>query len=366
MITEVGSIFPLDTLEIKLSTKYTNEEFKSFLGLKDDTLFLSLAREGFSIVARNHSENKKVLLPGYTCQTVCDPFVELGWELYTYLIDDNLRINECNILEKVNCFKPNVAVFHPFYGSNFTPEEIDTIKLIKRQGVIIVIDYTQSIYYKEHLDFADYIVASLRKWFDCPDGGYIYSNNHNLSAYLNLQENISFIVPQTDSMYLRGDYFKTGNQHLKDISIRLNKQAVGGAEKNIQPHSLSTFSFNRLLNSSIEEFGNIRFDNYSFLHNNLIQNKKIRFVYGNLSEVISAPLYFPLFCKNRSELQKQLAQNKVYAPILWEIPEYYSDLDDCSKYIYEHILVIPIDQRYGIREMKRICDIINAFSKEEN
>ena len=84
---EVGSVFPLDTLEISPITRYTIDEFKDFLGLNDCVLFLSLGRESFSIIARNHPQVKRVLLPTYTCQTVCDPFVELGWDIDTYLID---------------------------------------------------------------------------------------------------------------------------------------------------------------------------------------------------------------------------------------------------------------------------------------
>lgn len=362
MITEVGSVYPLDTLELKPTDILTVDELKKHLSIVGDFVLLSLGREGFSIVARKHSEVKRVLLPKYTCQTVCDPFVELGWEIDTYTIDKSLRIDINDIKYHVESFKPTVIVVHPFYGTSFTFEETETIKEIKDKGIIVVADYTQSIYCKDHLDFADYVVASLRKWFDCPDGGYIYSTNHKLTDYYNLSENTVFVVPQTDSMYLRDSYFKTGNQSLKDISIRLNKQAVSGADKNIQPHALSKFGLNRLLNSELEAFAAVRFSNYKYLYNHINQNNVIKFVYTSLDSIVSSPLYFPIYCKNRSALQKLLAENKVYAPVLWSVPECYKNLDEISQYIYEHILVIPIDQRYGESEMRRISEIINCFS----
>lgn len=364
MMKEVGSVFPLDTLQINSSVRYTVDEFKRFFGLESNVLFLSLGRESFSIVARNHPQVKKVLLPTYTCQTVCDPFVELGWEIDTYLIDKNLRIDFQNIRERFDDFKPAVLVVHPFYGRTFSQEEINVLEEIKKQGVIIVADYTQSVYCKEHLRFADYVVGSLRKWFDSPDGGYIFSSHHDLSAYSSLSEYTDFVISQSDSMYLRNLYFKTGNHVLKDISIRLNKQAVNSVEKNIYPHLLSDFGLNRLLNSSIEEFGRIRFENYKYLYRNINQNEKIRFIYNNLDDLVSAPLYFPIFCENRSNLQKELALNKIYAPLLWPVPEYYKKLDDVSLYIYSHILALPIDQRYGFSEMERICSVINKFTED--
>ena len=366
MITEVGSVFPVDTLYgDETHEKYTKEEFGSFLNLDKNVLFLSLGREAFSIIAYNHSANKKVLLPMYTCQTVVDPFVELGWEFDTYSIDTNLRINIQNLKEKLYVFKPGVAVFHPYYGTFFTQEEIEAIREVKSNGVIIVVDYTQCIYNKEHIDHADYVVGSLRKWFDSPDGGYIYSRCQDISAYGSLSENMSFVIPQIDSMYLRGRYFKTGDQGLKDISIRLNKQAVSVAGKNIEPHALSIFGMNRLLNADVVTFGKIRLSNYAYLYNHLFQTGKVKFVYNDIGEVVSSPLYFPIYCENRGELQKKLAENSVYAPILWERPEFYTCSDESSSYIYDHILVIPIDQRYGIDEMKRVCKIINSFSKED-
>lgn len=363
MEKEIGSIFPLETLDLSTSTKSSLNDFKSALALPEDAVLLSLGRESFSIVARNHPEVKRVLLPRYTCQTVCDPFVELGWKVDTYQIDLSLRINLSDIEKHYNKFKPSVVVFHPFYGTHFTQEEIDIIKRFKDHGAIVVIDYTQSVYYSKHLEFADYIVGSLRKWFDCPDGGYVYSNCQNLSEYRNLLENVTFVVPQTDSMYLRGVYFKTGDQDLKNISIRLNKQAVANAEFNIFPHRLSIFGINRLLNSSVQDFGEIRLNNYKYLYHHIHQSDRIKFVYKELNDVVSSPLYFPIYCEKRTDLQKRLARNKIYAPVLWPIPNYYKNIDNISLYIYTHILVIPIDQRYNQDDMRKICDVINNFSE---
>ena len=364
MTIEVGSIFPLYTLHINTFEKYTKEEFSLFLHLDENTLFLSLGREAFSIIARNHSTNKKVLLPMYTCQTVGDPFVELGWELDTYSIDVNLRINVRSLKKKLQSFKPGIVVFHPYYGTSFTQYEMEVIREIRSSGVIVVADYTQSIYCKEHVDHADYVVGSLRKWFDSPDGGYIYSRCQDMSAYGSLSENMPFVMSQIDSMYLRGCYFKIGDQALKDISIRLNKHAVNIAGKNIEPHALSGFGMNRLLNADVVTYGKIRFSNYTYLYNNLLQTEKVKFVYNDINEVVSSPLYFPIYCENRVDLQRKLAGNGVYAPILWERPEFCTYLDESSSYIYDHILAIPIDQRYDIDEMKRVCKVINSFSKE--
>ncbi|MDY3032361.1 MAG: hypothetical protein SOR65_00270 [Odoribacter sp.] len=364
-ISEIGSIYPLETLDIRQSVKYTLQDIKSYLHINNNGLFLSLGREGFSIVAHNHPEKKKVLLPLYSCQTVGDPFWQLGWQLETYSIGIDLRINIQNLEKKIEEFNPHVVVFHPYYGASFTPDELNIIADIKNKGIIIVVDYTQCIYEENIISFADYVVASLRKWFDCPDGGYIYSNFHSLSDFSNLSEYTSFVVTQKDAMFLRGRYFENGDIILKDISIRLNKLAVAGIEQNIFPHVLSDFGLNRLLNSDMEKYGEIRFSNFRYLYDNVINNNVIKFVYADIDDIKSSPLYFPIYCENRDELQKQLAINKIYAPILWSVPEFYRNLDDDAKYIYEHILVIPIDQRYGIEDMQRVSSVINSFSSSK-
>ena len=83
-------------------------------------------------------------------------------------------------------------------------------------------------------------------------------------------------------------------------------------------------------------------------------------VFEELPENV-VPLYFPILCMNRKEIQSTLVQNSIYAPIVWPKDEKCPKISIDSDYIYDHILCNPIDQRYSIDDMERIADVLNRI-----
>lgn len=67
---------------------------------------------------------------------------------------------------------------------------------------------------------------------------------------------------------------------------------------------------------------------------------------------------FPILCDDREKIQKLLVKNAVYAPIIWPKNEIFSRVSEKVEYVYEHLLCIPIDQRYDTDDMERIGAIM--------
>lgn len=61
--------------------------------------------------------------------------------------------------------------------------------------------------------------------------------------------------------------------------------------------------------------------------------------------------------KKRNTIRQILIKYNIYCPIYW--PLYFDNKNKCNHYIENHILCIPIDQRYNINNMKFITNIIN-------
>jgi hypothetical protein len=68
-------------------------------------------------------------------------------------------------------------------------------------------------------------------------------------------------------------------------------------------------------------------------------------------------------------LQDYLIVRSVYAPILW--PSFDGEkglsLENASptvKWVYKHILCIPVDQRYGLEDMTHIADVLTEFDSQ--
>ena len=159
-------------------------------------------------------------------------------------------------------------------------------------------------------------------------------------------------------MYLRGLYFQNGNEVLKDISRRLNKKADRMIETNISSHRMSLFSYRLFKGEDFQKNQSKRFANYKYLLDNLIKVNKCNIVCSNMYEVTTAPLYFMFYSENRSNLQKKLAEQHIYVPILW--PVVYDEVlvNDAVKFIYENIFAIPIDQRYDEKDMEKVVELI--------
>ena len=352
---DIGSIFPIYDYHIDkanssycLSPKY------------DKQVLYSLCREAlYDIAVLYNSTSKRVLMPAYTCQTVIDPFQQLGWEIFYYPIEKDLRIDIQSLLELSNQIIPDIVLAHPYYGMDFNSDEQAALKQIKEKGSIIVVDNTQCIFSDERLSFVDYYVGSYRKWFCCPDGAFLedYSNGYLLQTKVT-GVNEEFVQKQTDAMYLRGEYFLHSNEAIKQISIRQNKDAVKGITGEITPHEMAQFSKAMLAIEDVKFNISQRTSNYNKLYNGLKNCLKCNLVCEDLSRVTTAPLYFPIYVDDRPALQKKLALQHIYAPVLWPVSTKEILINSSIEYMFDHLLAIPCDQRYDEKDMEKIIKVI--------
>ena len=347
---DIGSIFPLSDKEteapVQESPFYDGKVYR-----------FSLCREALFVIAQKEkAAGCKVLIPSYTCGTVINPFLELGWDCTYYPINKDLTINVEKTKQIIESANYTLLVVHPYYGMDLTIQEIALIAYAKQRGCKIVIDLTQCIFSRQHIEAADYYVGSYRKWYQVPDGGFLWSKD-SIDIETPVPNNY-FVSLQTDSMFLRGEYFRNYDEHIKQISIRLNKLAVGSVVCNIKPHKMADISGRLMDEIDMDQVQNQRIRNFTYLVQN-IKSPNIELLCDDMSRVKSAPLYFIIYTKNRAEVQNRLCSEHIYAPIIW--PIYYNEVlvDETTKDIYAEVLAIPIDQRYDEKDMCRIVNILN-------
>jgi len=66
------------------------------------------------------------------------------------------------------------------------------------------------------------------------------------------------------------------------------------------------------------------------------------------------PYCYPYYCENGMAVKRALAQKKIYVPTLW--PNVLEQGSALEKDYAENILPLPVDQRYGEEDMKRIVE----------
>ncbi|MBP5769841.1 MAG: hypothetical protein J6W75_00565 [Bacteroidaceae bacterium] len=354
---DIGSIFSLSEEQIE-------QGMDRVVPLCDGNRALySLCREALYEIALLHSSsNKTVLLPAYTCMTVAQPFLELGWRCVYYSIDKQLRIVGDSIMSLFTQHRPAVIVAHPFFGMDFSSAEWSLLEDMKTKGCTMVIDLTQCVFSTQRRSFVDYYVGSLRKWLEIPDGGFLETTQDRLFSFNHEREyNLPFASRQTDAMYLRGLYFSTGKQMVKEISRRLNQEAVNTTDEKVSPHRMDSLSYSVWKGADLREIEKKRHSNFRILFEALKGNEHYRPVCQDISDVTTAPLYFTIYVSKRTELQRTLAASQIYAPLIWPLENEKMCVSDDVAYIYQHILAIPCDQRYGKEDMLRIIDIIEKF-----
>ena len=73
---------------------------------------------------------------------------------------------------------------------------------------------------------------------------------------------------------------------------------------------------------------------------------------------------YPLLIRNGSEIRTALQKEKISIPTLWPNVLKECPVDSLEYHYAADILPIPVDQRYGIKDMKYLVEVINRVSSE--
>lgn len=354
---EIGSIFPLPSQAVKAS-----REEKRCL---PDRVYFSLCREAlFAVLASLGSLEKRACLPAYTCQTVIDPFEQLGWKCRFYDIREDLRIDEASFLGEVEAFAPSVIVVHPYFGMEYDVDELSFIEQAKSSGAVIIKDLTQCAFSVRREGVFDFFVGSLRKWLPIPDGAFLEVGSEGFEIGVPVEESKVFTTLQLDAMSLRRMYFKYGDERLKDVSRRLNKDAESLACGPISPHAISPYSLEVVETVDLAYAEQQRLKNYERLFRGLASSSACELVRKESESVTTAPLYFPVYFENRSKVIQALANRGVYVPVLWPVETDSLLISNSVRKIFGHLAAIPCDQRYGANDMDRIVEIVRELEED--
>lgn len=360
MFNEIGSNFFEKEKERSIG--------KNFID-KNDLVYLDSGRNAIRLVLKNLKlENKIALLPAYTCHTVIEPFITKGYKVFFYDVNKNFNIDERNFEELVEKVMPSVILIHAYFGKDTLRNIRQYLLKLRENGIIIIEDITQLLL-KDNKDekTADFIVGSIRKWCSIPEGGFV-KNNTNIKLEINkYNQNAKLVEKKVEASEIKKEYSQTMKNELKNKYLELYKEAENLLDKNEKEiFVMSNYTKNLIERYDFEYIKRKRKENYKYLYDNL---KNIGYIENGLGilEQDETPLYFPLFVKkgNREELQKYMAENNIYCPIIWPMPgEYIKDINMyyCSN-IYKEIICIPCDQRYDLGDMQRVVDKVKEYYK---
>ncbi|NLL78201.1 MAG: DegT/DnrJ/EryC1/StrS aminotransferase family protein [Clostridiales bacterium] len=358
-----GCLFGAVGLHLKEVEKYN----------KKYCAYTQSGREAIAWALRSLAENvpaisKECLIPAYMCDTVFFPFEQEGWNLHFYHIGKNLEADLEKLRRQIENIRPGLLFIHPYYGVDTWKPMRSLLKEWRSQGIYIMEDVTQSYYLEEAGREADYVIGSLRKWYPVPDGGFVVSDIP--LSRKKLPECKEFVHKRLELLtekweYLHGEKGEEEKRALKEDYLGKNRKMEEWLDKLSDVNGISEVSKDMLSRVDEDACKKARNENYKRLFDALKESKSVRPVLM-MSEEKSAPLYFPVYAKEREELQEFLRKRDIYAPVLWPVgKENENLLSENEQYIFDHLLALPMDQRYGREAMEQMIDAIRDYIVEK-
>ena len=356
MLSEIGSSFWVDPK--KEYTQKCNLSPETFGMRGNDFAFLSTGRSSIGVALdyiKEQTTNKVALLPAYTCESVIEPFTKNGFSVEFFSVKKDLTPDYEEIKEKIQNLQPSVFLFHRYFGFDTTPKIDEIVALCRENKIFVIEDRTQCLYSDIPFSDADFFVGSIRKWCEVPDGGFVVFRNGTIEnkpqeADTN-HEKIKLLAS-----YEKYEYLYNGKGEKKAFLEKFN-EAEELLEQQDKLYSISDVS--KAIQSSLDtdEIKKARKENYTTLYDGLMCIDGVDMLMGALPQNVT-PLYMPIIVEDRQSVQLHLRENFIYAPVIWPKAEAITSLNEETQYLYDHMLCIPVDQRYTKEDMKKIIDCL--------
>lgn len=304
---------------------YFELELPRFPELHAEAIALNSGRFCLEYILRC-KKYSKVYVPYFTCDSAVEPLEKLGvpYEFYhidkDYHITDDIRLQDGEALMYTN-----------YWGL----QDEYCKQLACQYQKQLILDYTQAFFSKPIAGIDTFY--SCRKFFGVPDGGYLYTDAkidfelEQDESYTRMESLVKRIDLSPEAGY---DDFHRTSEEFHHIPIR----------------RMSNFTKRMMQGINYGYAAQQRLDNYNFLRKHLGGRQL------NFGEV---PMVFPLESEQGQELRKMLIAKKVFVAKYWPNVDEWAGEDALETWMANHILPLPIDQRYGKNDMERILNIIN-------
>lgn len=285
---------------------------------------------------------KVAYVPRYTCETVLAPFAKAGYQLRFYGIDRDMgSVFDPAVLDEIS-----VLSLCGYFG--FCNYDRDFVRACHERGVVIFEDVTHSLFSEGGIDpLCDYWAGSFRKWMGVSCGGFAVKRRGVFAGdplpvhprHLELRQALAGAEGH--------DLFWEGEMLLRQIF-----DSYGG-----DPHSEYV-----MRHADLEGVFRRRRENYSALLERLpAETAGFRPVFPVLPEGV-VPCNFTVYADDRDHFSAYLAERGIRTTAFWPVGPLVN-LEGCpdERYIYDHVLSIPCDQRRSVKDMDYVARALAGY-----
>jgi hypothetical protein len=356
MFKEIGSEFNITSGFNDITCNNLNNVEKDY----HDCMYIRNGRESIGFILDEIDLNTKfAILPSYICESMLEPFLNRGYSVEYFEVDENFNPNIEEVKKLLNK-NPDIIFVIDWFGMNKNQEIVSLVRE-KCENTKILADFTHSYFNSFSFIKPDFIIVSLRKWFALPDGAIAINCNHNFKNKVKFVNN-SFYEKRKEAMLIKTRYLNCRQKNLKIKYRKLFLEAERLLDGGKTIVGISPFSLSLIEKTDFKFMKTRRRENFNALYNLIRNNTYIHPIVNKEMESFECPFSFPILLENeRDKLQLYLVQNEVYCPVLWPLPQYVYSKYKIPAYLSKNMLSIPCDQRYSINDMEYVADTINKF-----
>ena len=302
---------------------------------------------------------RRVLLPALCCESMILPFSANGYDVEFYRMNCDLTGDEEDVRAKLT--DGTALLYMRYFG--ITPFTDEFLRSLRGSGrdITFIEDRTHDVIVpRDEEGFSpDAVLASLRKWAALPEGGMLRTDMGKSIAGVDLR----FGDTRREAMEMKVRYLETWDPGLKKEFLDMLHSAEHLLDESSEPCGMSAEYEALLRRIDFAALLEKRRANVARLYARLaaLDGTRLCFLSRHPEE---STLYFPIYLENRGEIQRAMAQHGVYCPVIWPEPEAAHGVCEVSRYVTEHMLALPCDQRYTPENMDFIADtLIEALEK---
>lgn len=297
------------------------DEYKN---LPHHSVALNTARNCLRYLIRAYNITK-INVPYYTCPVVFEAIEKENCEVDFYHIDENFMIDKT--------FSDDEFILY----TNYFGICAKNIKNLSKKYKNLIVDNAQA-YHTPEFGLASF--NSARKFMGVPDGAFLRCEkllDEPLELDKSSIDRFSHLLKRVDTNAQFGyEDYKNSDEFLKNENIKLMSNITKAL---INSH-----------NSEIEK--KKRLENFECLHKSL-KNKNELKVDLDKDDI---PMVYPYLVKNGKDLKQKLIKNNIFVATYWDSV----NLNGIEQNFQDNIVPLPIDQRYGFKEMERILEVVNG------
>lgn len=300
--------------------------------LHENALYLNSGRHALEYILRGLPHIKNIWIPYFTCDAVLQPLQRLGISWKFYHIDKNLEI--ANKLEIKN---DEIILYTNYYG--IKDEYCKNIAAI--YGDRVIIDNAQALFCKSISGINQFY--SPRKFMGMPDGGLAVTTIENYADKLPVDKSYdrcSHLLKRLETAPSEGyAEFKANSKKMTEAQLS-------------QMSNISRFILSSI---DLDNIKQKRRKNFAVLHRALSNTNK--FALPSM-DTFECPLIYPYWVGHGSTLKKKLIEHEIFVATYWPNVLEWAKPEDLEYDITSQVVCIPIDQRYGEEDMKKITKAI--------